>query len=1832
MRRDYFRLLTLAIFSLAVAALDRDLRSDERQDLLDAFRKADVPRRLEMLPRLTAVYRDEDLPPEARYLVALQLLRPHLTWHLPHLIPWKGSRTEKVKEVSSRHSDTWRWGEALGAEEWMFGDVPAEVREQARRELAAWQRERKGESPKPAAPGDFAWRIKDPTHADVARALRLLSGISEGDLGRQAQRWVEEIGRNNTVLTLDVTGSYGAGKPALVVLDVRNATRVTCKLYRVARPEDLLWVSNRIGEDFVFCDHGLEYDQKSKEERIWKAERMHAADRIRKKARAAEVVPEALKKAPLWKSKHAVAELKVGGQHHWEHHSWHKENEYRAGDGSYFGDLCEQHRRRLEKRYLREAGDWTSWQCNRIIEVPGKALTEAGAYVLAVEAGGQTIWAPLLVEPLSLTLRRCRDGVFVAVADTEGKNPVEGATVHGRDMLGTAQTDAEGIAFAKLYAGGDRAVIVHKDGRFAIGGFGRVFEGIYFSALDRKDRWGWRGEAKEGKSAEEKARTDQALIYADRHVVAAYTDRPTYRPDQEVQLKVIVRRLAPEKPPTPDSPRTFRAEDFEFASRLELPEYGTRVPFALLDPKGRAVAEGMLTLNDFGTAAGSVRLSAEAAVGTYALRLRLGGIERIVPEVCRVEYYRLPSFKLTVKGVPEKVRQSADFRVELSGEYYFGKPVAGGHAEARLTRIDSMRSVCWAEATLDAAGKAALTLKPGKGLPVGRYVVRCDLSDESGRSVQQVLPYTVEAPEQPRSELAALPRFVPLDKPLNFPTKASVVLAEQVRRQWGDPERITCRFVPERGSATLRFPAPGWYTLTADRDQADVFVYGGTDRLSRTLSTRQNKLLHKTDQTEEKEPDEWAERRLPGWVDLTDDRNEPFADNLFDRRGSHLPALFDRQEVKVGDKLRVLVQVPAAQARLLFTMEGYTVLDYFTARVENTKGYFHVIEIPITRRHLPHFYLRGRILEGEHFAWKEQELPDRKWYLDKPGKGAGRDLRRCRIDVIDPNALPGGETLRVEMKTDRTEYRPGESVNVRVKVTDRAGKPAAAEVSLAAVDASVYAFGEDRLGSLAGIFDDPHPAQLFHDKAWRGSHGNRWALMAKRAQQVDQEIKILEELKQAAESKAAKGGESKGGLAAFQPELASVLPGEMPVASMPLSRLRSDFRETAAWLPQLRTNTEGELTTTFKLPDSLTRYRLNAVALTKRTEIGTSRAEVRASLPLAVQVILPRFAVEGDRVAAIGIVHNNGPRDRVCSVAWQVEGASMDGQLAANTLDEWKQDRGQATGKRTIPAGKTARIGLWLKFDCLGKAVVHFRCADGADGDAEVRSLLVQPLGRERSVSFDGAFTGSTKVRLPAGFTAHDVAVVLARNNVARSLDGIAALVEYPHGCVEQTMSRFLPAVLVREATRRGPLTLPLDIQAKLPLVLEQGLTRLYKFQHADGGWGWWETDKTDPRMTVYVVYGLAHCASAGVTVDAGVLSRGTEWLKTQLRDGGIPAPLTARAFLALAHANLADAAALRPFAEQLLAKGSPAESCCLTALACQRVGLQDLANRLWAKARDWNPESAEEIALLLKAQITFGEPALACQRSAGRLMKLRTGLGWDNTQATAAALDALSLLIPSLTAEGAVSAVRVIIGGKEALSLSKPEDLKAPVYRARLGGEKLPIQDPLEIELAAEGNATVYYTVEAQGTQRQDKVEPIGDAIKVSRTFETLAGQPLTGKVTVGQTLAVRLQVVLEKPCAYVLIEDRRPAGCEFADKHLYGKDSAGLANVEFRDDRVCAFAASLPAGRHEFVYFLRAETPGVSQVLPGRVYPMYQDRIRGETGAARLEIISRKSLKDHP
>jgi uncharacterized protein YfaS (alpha-2-macroglobulin family) len=486
----------------------------------------------------------------------------------------------------------------------------------------------------------------------------------------------------------------------------------------------------------------------------------------------------------------------------------------------------------------------------------------------------------------------------------------------------------------------------------------------------------------------------------------------------------------------------------------------------------------------------------------------------------------------------------------------------------------------------------------------------------------------------------------------------------------------------------------------------------------------------------------------------------------------------------------------------------------------------------------------------------------------------------------------------------------------------------------------------------------------------------------------------------------------------------------------------------------------------------------------------------------------------------------------------------------------------------------------------------------------------------------EAPFNLQKRLTLPAGFVAGDLRISLTSVDAVQALDGLGYLVEYPYGCVEQTMSRFLPAVMVKHAAQRAPVGLPPEVAARLPAVLEQGLTRLYNFQQPDGSWGWFGKDSANVPMTTYVIYGLARCQATGTTVDRAVLDRGCDYLKAELRKGRLDPEAAARAWLALALAGRADRIDLQGDARLALQAGHGPATAANLALACRWVGLNEEAERLWAAVRRWQPEATDQVALQLNAQVAFGAPFEECRQSARRLLALRSGDRWAHTRDTSWAIEALAEMLTYVPERTPVKRVRVTVGGRAVLDVSTPEELKELAYRVHLPAERLPAQDPLEVVLSAESDEPVSYALRATGTQRLDKLEPQGTRIKVRRRIETLDSRPVEGPLTVGQVVAVRLSVELEQPASYLIAEDRRPAGCEFADERVTGKAAAAAAHVEFRDDRVCIFHTALPAGRHEFVYYLRAETPGTSHLLPGCVYPMYDEKVRGETGSGRLEI----------
>lgn len=1833
------------VVKLRSCSLTRQGTIRDAQSWLDDFQKVfTIDGKLQLLPKITSVYADEELPDEVRYLLALNLLRPHLTWHAPYLPPLPGlvKLRELVKRVERLDPDmetTWR--EALGGEAWMLGDVPAAVEHEYRTALKAWYAKYNQDRPQPPdipIPNKELcfWRLRDPRHADVARAARLLQGVGGESLRGKARRWLEEIRRNNTVLTFDIAGGAPRGKAHALLMDVRNAENVSFKLYRVQRPEELAHAAKHIGRDFIFRNHEFDGDQ-----RAWLLEKVSRQEAHREKLQFKRTEKEF---EPAWTRDQLVQEWNVrvadlpfhpSDRESRRYRRWHDDRWSNEADARYFDDECTEHRRRIDKEYRPHVEDFalSSWQCDRVVTIPGKALNEAGAYVLIAESNGQAARVPIVVEPLSLTLRRCRDGVFALVSNADGMTPLEGAKVLPAPMRyhrDEAITDKEGVAFARFLAHGDLPIIAHHQGRYAIGGFGQVFEGIY-ETPEHEFHWA-RDRLQRARMADAKEVSGQE--YADRHVVVAYTDRPTYRPGQEVNFKLIVRKLIGDTNAGKNRlAGIFRGDEFDARTKMVVPDLDPVVVYSVHDPKGHVAAHGSLKLSDFGTAAGKLALNSESVVGAYTFKVTIAGQARIVPEVFAVKHYRRPNFEIDVAGLPKVLMKPQTLTLIVSSRYYFGPPVANGTVEVRVVRRDLGAAATQARSSLDEKGQGKIELRLPRDMQAGKYVVVCSVTDESGRTVSTTSPLTLATPEPPKGTtgLDMLPRFVAANHELKVATTVKEITARQ--------DLTDLRFPVKAGVATLKFTRPGWYRLQAGDDEELLFVYGNAVHPETYEQHRRGDRDLQPDSTR------------PRWVNLSDFALEDHEHlSRWENPDQHLFALFDRQTLKPGDSIRMLVYVPHQRAKLLFTIEGRTILDYAVVWTREKAGAYQIIEIPVKKRYFPNVYVQGRIVA--HVANPaDRAKPDQKAMkeLEKRADDDGeRDPRWCRIDVVKPADKLDPGALHVQIDTDAANYRPGDVVRATVKVTDRDGKPQAAELSLAAIDESVFAFGEDALDGLPSFFHAPYETRRFYPKPWRTSLGRRWNVAGMQAQK-DALQALQKAVQEQGVAKAATAEKMLDSVADLRGQALTAAPlprlgGDMPAGQIPLARLREHFHETAAWEPQLRTDASGVARVAITLPDSLTRYRLTSVALTKTTEIGVGRARITAGLPLAVQVFLPRFAVEKDRILAVALVHNHSKEVRDCQLAWEIAGASVDGPSPAPT--DWKlvNENGKfvGTGRVKVAAGNSAKVGLWLRLDQIGTAKVVFRTSDATDADAEACTLPVQPLGRSAEINANeqlaivkqpaakevgGKFHRDGRVQLPAGFMASELHVSLTASELAQALDGLDYLIDYPYGCVEQTMSRFLPAVMVMHATQQAPIRLDPEVARKLPDVLAKGLTRLYGHQHADGSWGWFEKDSRNLEMSAYVVYGLARCQATGTNVDQAVLKRGCDYLLEELRTNRHEVDAAARAWYAVALAGHADRTALAALAKQEASSASwRPEAWCRLALACRAAGLNEIGEQLWirvsTKTGHWLGHDTETISLRLKTQLAFGARYADCRDSAMRVLSRRSGTRWNHTRDTSWAIEALSDMLGYAADKATVRRIEITLAGKTILEVKDQAELKKLTWRLRLSAEQLPAQEGLEIRLKADTDEPIYVAVSAVGVQRQDVVLASGKRIQLNRTVETLDGKPVQGPLKVGEVVKVRLRLDLQQAESYLLIEERRPALCEFAHDRIAGNASASAVHQEFRDDRLCVFFRSLPSGTHEIVYYLRAETPGTCSVLPGCAYPMYDEKQRGETASSRIEV----------
>jgi hypothetical protein len=103
--------------------------------------------------------------------------------------------------------------------------------------------------------------------------------------------------------------------------------------------------------------------------------------------------------------------------------------------------------------------------------------------------------------------------------------------------------------------------------------------------------------------------------------------------------------------------------------------------------------------------------------------------------------------------------------------------------------------------------------------------------------------------------------------------------------------------------------------------------------------------------------------------------------------------------------------------------------------------------------------------------------------------------------------------------------------------------------------------------------------------------------------------------------------------------------------------VRSDFRSTVFWKPDVMTGEDGTATVKFTYPDSLTSWRTTARAATIASQFGIAKETTRTKKPLLVRLQAPRFFVVGDQTVVSAVVNNN--TDRKLTVVQSLDAAGV---------------------------------------------------------------------------------------------------------------------------------------------------------------------------------------------------------------------------------------------------------------------------------------------------------------------------------------------------------------------------------------------------------------------------------------------------------------------------------------------------------------------------------------------------------------------------------------------
>jgi len=1017
--------------------------------------------------------------------------------------------------------------------------------------------------------------------------------------------------------------------------------------------------------------------------------------------------------------------------------------------------------------------------------------------------------------------------------------------------------------------------------------------------------------------------------------VYGITDRPVYRPNQKLQYKFWVRQA---KYDLKDSDAARFAEQ-DFTVELH-------------DPQGTSVWKKTLKSDKYGGIAGDYELPSEAKLGVYHLQVHNYGGQSF-----RVEEYKKPEFEVTVEAPKEPIKLGEKITAEVQAKYYFGAPVVNAKVKYKVERTahdarwfpiarwdwmygrgywwfaydyawypgwkewgcmrptpiwwggrhDPPELVAEREAEIGPDGKLKIDIdtalaKEIHGDEDHKYSITAEVVDESRRTIVGT-----------GQVLVARRPF----KVFTWVDRGHYEVGDTVHASFS---AHTLDDKPVAGKGKLKLLA---LSYDADRKPKETLAQewdlatdaeGKAEQQLKASAPGQYRLSYEL-------TDAKGNKEEGGYVFTVMGQGQDGSQFRFNA----LELVPDKREYEAGDKVRLQVNVDRLNSTVLLFIRPTNGI-YLMPQVLKISGRSTVVDITTAVKDMPNFFVEAvTIADGKlHTESKEIVVPPSSRVVDvkitpskesyKPGEAAevklsllGPDgkafIGQTVVAIYDQSVeyISGGSNV-ADIKEFfwkwRRQHYPRTESSLQIQSTNLRKRN---EVGMSAIgifggsladeDEALEEAAERRDGGKATFSRVRKSEALGRNAGMANGLGGYGAPMAASAPMglAGGALRATDALQMSDKRQAVEQeGGGQGGAGAVQPTI------------------RSNFADTALWIAALETNSDGIAVAKLNMPENLTSWKIRTWAMGSGTSVGEASREVVTAKNLIVRMQAPRFFVEKDEVVLSANVHNYLKTKKSVQVALELDGPTL------KPLEE-------STRTIEIEAGGEQRVDWRVKAVKEGEAVVRMKGLTDEESDAVEMKFPVYVHGMLKTESFSGvvrpdATSGKITFNVPDQRRVEEsrLEVRYSPTLAGAMVDALPYLVDYPYGCTEQTLNRFLPAAITQKVLIDMKLDLkkiqakrtnlnaqeigddkqraerwkqfdrnPVFDQTEVTKMVKAGVQRLTDMQCSDGGWGWFSGygEHSYPHTTAYVVHGLQIAAQNDVPLLPGVLDRGIAWL-----------------------------------------------------------------------------------------------------------------------------------------------------------------------------------------------------------------------------------------------------------------------------------------------------------------------------------------------------------------